>query len=92
MIQEDSTQPQQEDLAPVAEPTLQFKAITDRDVYKIVSEKNSDLTLIEITGYGVEINFNMEYLKSIEDINAATEAIGVLFKEIILEKLLETNK
>lgn len=76
-------------LTPVQEPEIKFKAISERDIYKVVSEKNKDLTLIEITGYGLQINFNMEYLRSLEDVNAAGDAIGTMFKEIILEKLLE---
>lgn len=76
-------------IPPVQEPEVKFKAISERDVYKVVSEKNKDLTLIEITGYGLQINFNMEYLRSLEDVNAAGDAIGTMFKEIILEKLLE---
>ena len=80
---------QQENLTPVNEPVLTFRAISDRDVYKVVSENNSDITLIEITGYGLQINFNMPYLKSYEDVTAASEAIGIMFKDIILEKLLE---
>ena len=76
-------------LDPVAEPTIKFNVISDRDVYKVVSEKKKDLTLIEITGYGLQINFNMEYLRSLDDINAAGEAVGILFRDIMLEKLLE---
>lgn len=76
-------------LTPVAEPTIKFKAISDRDVYKVVSESNKDLALIEITGYDLQINFNMEYLRSLQDVDAASEAVGTLFRDIMLEKLLE---
>lgn len=74
---------------PVKEAEVKFKVISDRDIYKVVSSQNRDLTLIEITGYDVRINFNMEHLRSLEDVNAAGEAIGIMFRDIILEKLLE---
>lgn len=77
------------DMPPVPEATVKFNAISDRSVYKVVSEKNEDITLIEITGYDLQINFNMQYLKSLEDVNAASQAIGILFRDIILEKLLD---
>ena len=78
-----------DDLTPVGEPVVKFRAISDRDVYKVVSENNKDITLIEITGYDLQINFNMEYLKSLQNVNAAADAMGTMFREIMLEKLLE---
>lgn len=78
-----------ENLTPVEEPVVKFRSLSDRDVYKVVSENNKDITLIEITGYDLQINFNMEYLKSLQDVNAASEAIGTMFRDIILDKLLE---
>ena len=74
---------------PVRESEVKFKVNSDRDVYRVISEKDPKTTLIEITGYDVQINFNMEYLRSLEDVNAAAEAVGVLFRDVMLEKLLE---
>lgn len=79
----------QENLIPVDETVVKFRAISDRDVYKVVSENNKDITLIEITGFDLQINFNMEYLRSYQDVNAAADAVGTLFRELMLEKLLE---
>ncbi len=79
----------QDNLTPVDEPVVKFRAISDRDVYKVVSESNKDITLIEITGFDLQINFNMEYLRSYEDVNAAADGVGTMFRELILEKLLE---
>lgn len=76
----------------VDEPVVQFKMISDRDIYRVVSERNKDLTLIEISGYDLNIGFNMEHLRSLEDINAAGEAIGIMFKEIILDRLLSNKQ
>lgn len=78
-------------LPAVDEATVEFKSISDLSVYKITNQE-LDVPLVEISGYNLQINFNMQYLKSIEDIEAAKEGIAKLFGEIIMEKLLEYKK
>lgn len=78
-------------LPEVDEPEVKFKLISDRDIMNVESGDNGE-KLIEISGYDLQINFNMQYLKSIEDINAACKGISDLFRETILEKLLEYRK
>lgn len=75
----------------VDEPHVEFKMITDRSVFNIVNEE-IDKTLVEISGYDLQINFNMEYINSIEDVEAAVNGLGNLFRDIIMEKLLEHKK
>ena len=74
----------------VKEPTITFRSETDRVVRQIVNAKINE-PLIEISGYGLAINFNMKYLKSIEDIDAACEGVSKLFREIILSQLLDDD-
>lgn len=50
------------------------------------------MTILKISGYDFQINFNMQYLKSVEDINAARNGIADLFQQLIMEKLLEYRK
>ena len=78
-------------LPDVEEPTVTFKLVSDRTVYNII---NADIkeALVEISGYDLDIKFNMQYLKSVEDIDAACKGISDLFKELIMEKLLEYRK
>lgn len=78
-------------LPEVDELEVKFKLISDRDIMNVESGDNGE-KLIEISGYDLQINFNMQYLKSIEDINAACKGISDLFRETILEKLLEYRK
>ena len=78
-------------LPEIDEPEVKFKLISDRDIMNVESGDNGE-KLIEISGYDLQINFNMQYLKSIEDINAACKGISDLFRETILEKLLEYRK
>ena len=56
----------------VDEPRVEFKMISDRSVYNIVNE-DINKTLVEISGYDLQINFNMEYLNSIEDVEEEDE-------------------
>ena len=74
-------------LPPVTESVVQFNMISDRTVYQVINPHNNEV-MIEIAGYDLEINFNMEHLKSIEDIEAACAGTSQLFREIIVERLL----
>lgn len=78
-------------LPKVDEPTVKFRLVSDRDVMNIVNDDIKE-TLVEISGYDLQINFNMQYLKSVEDINAARNGIADLFQQLIMEKLLEYRK
>lgn len=78
-------------LPKVDEPIVKFKLVSDRDVMTIVNDDIKE-TLVEISGYDLQINFNMQYLKSVEDIKAAGDGIADLFKQLIMEKLLEYRK
>lgn len=75
----------------VDEPIVKFKLISDRDVMNIINDDIKE-TLVEISGYDLQINFNMQYLKSVEDINAARNGIADLFQQLIMDKLLEYRK
>lgn len=78
-------------LPKVDEPIVKFRLVSDRDVMNIVNDDIKE-TLVEISGYDFQINFNMQYLKSVEDINAARNGIADLFQQLIMEKLLEYRK
>ncbi len=84
-------QTQEGSYSAIPEPTVQFRVNSDRIVREII---NPDInqTLVHISGYDLQINFNMQYLKSIEDVEAACNGIAQLFRDIIMEKLLEHNK
>lgn len=73
------------------EPTIEFKSISDRIVFSIYNDEIKR-TLVEISGYDLLVNFNMEYISSVEDVEAAVSGIGDLFRRIIMDKLLEHKK
>lgn len=78
-------------LQDVNEPEVKFKLVSDKKVMNIVNADINEV-LVEISGYDLQINFNMQYLKSIEDIEAACSGIADLFRDTITEKLLEYRK
>lgn len=73
------------------EAKVEFKIITDRIVINITSDK-VDKPLVEISGYDLKIDINMQYINSLDDVDAATNGIGDLFRAIIMDKLLEYKK
>ena len=74
----------------VSEPVIEFKTISDRDIYKIVNEEIQQ-TMVEISGYDVCFDFNMAYINTVQDVEAACEGIASLFRDLIMEKLLENK-
>lgn len=79
------------DEVPVSEPRVEFRLISDRSVFNVVNPEIQK-TLVEISGYDLQIKFNLEYLNTMADVEAAIEGLGKLFREIILEKLLEDKQ
>lgn len=75
----------------VIEPTVHFKLISDRIIREVV---NPDIkqALIRISGYDLQFEYNMQYLKSVEDVEAACNGIAQLFRNEIMEVLLKGNK
>jgi hypothetical protein len=73
------------------EPIMEFKMISDRSVYAIINDEINQ-TLIEISGYDLMININMEYINSIADVETAVGGVADLFRQIIMDKLLEYKK
>ena len=78
-------------LQDVNEPEVKFKLVSDKKVMNIVNADINEV-LVEISGYDLQITFNMQYLKSVEDIEAACSGIADLFRDTITEKLLEYRK
>lgn len=75
----------------ISEPVVKFRVNSDRIVREVVNEEINQV-LVHISGYDLQINFNMQYLKSVEDVEAACNGISQLFRDMIMEKLLEGNK
>jgi hypothetical protein len=75
----------------VRESRVEFRAVSDRTVYTIYND-DINQAMVEISGYDLCIDFNMEHLRSVDNINAACDGIAQLFKELIMDKLLEYKR
>lgn len=69
------------------EPKVQFRLMSDRDVLEIRNE-DIDQPLAQISGYDLQFTFNMEFIKSLEDVEAAVNGLGDLWRKFILKQLL----
>lgn len=72
------------------EPTVTFKTITDLTTLSVINTDTKQ-TMVEISGYNLQVNFNMQYINSVEDVELAVKGISDLFRRTILDKLLENK-
>ena len=61
--------------------------MSDRDVFKVTNEELGQ-TLVEISGYDLQINFNMDFIKSMEDVESAIDGMSQIWRKIIMARLL----
>lgn len=71
----------------VPEPIVHFKLISDRIIREVLNAETKE-PLIHISGYDLQVNFNLQYLKSVEAIEAACQGVASLFRDMIMEQLL----
>lgn len=74
----------------IEEPTVRFRVNSDRIVREVINADNNQI-LVHISGYDLQINFNMQFLKSVEDVEAACNGIAQLFRDMIMSQLLDNN-
>lgn len=80
------------ELPPVVEPKVSFFKYKDHERMTVINEDVKE-TLVEISGYDLQVKFNMKYLSSVEEIELACEGIADLFRqEIIAAKMDAANK
>lgn len=72
----------------IDEPIVKFRLNSDRIVREVINADNNQV-LVHISGYDLQVNFNMQFLKSVEDVEAACNGISQLFRDMIMAKLLE---
>lgn len=75
----------------VQEPVVHFKLISDRIIREVINPEINKV-LVRISGYDLQIDFNMQYLKSVEAIEAACQGLAELARQAIMEQLLGDNK
>ena len=75
----------------MAEKKVEFNEITGKTVYAVTNE-DTGVTMAEITGYDIEVKFNMEAINTIEEIDATVSGIASIFKDLLLNNMLEVGK
>ncbi len=76
---------------PVSEGVVQFRERSDLTVFQILDEQ-SGAVLGYISGYALDINFNMKELRSTERVEQFLNGLQKMFREIILEKAFSYQK
>lgn len=71
----------------VLENTVTFKAISDKTILA-VTDTESGKPVAEITGYDIQVKFNMEIINSQSDIDEAAAGIADIFKEMLINQML----
>lgn len=69
------------------EPIKAFKAFSQLDTFQILDQRNENIMAV-ISGYDLDINFNLTLLDSTEKVEQLVNGIAALFRQILMEKLL----
>ena len=73
------------------EPNVTFKYLSDKRTLAIETE-DEDYRILEISGYDLNIAFNRDLLKSVEDIEDMLDGLKELFRKLVLQDLLENQE
>jgi hypothetical protein len=68
------------------EKTVSFKA-DERMMYGVLNYDGNEL-MAAITGYGLDVSFNMRLINSIADAESCADALANVFYRALMEKLL----
>lgn len=79
-----------EALSKVPEQTVTFKLLSDRSVMEVRSEV-ANVSVAEISGYDLQVKFNMQYINSVDDIENLLEGMKMLFRKMLLTQIMENK-
>lgn len=72
------------------EPQVYFNALSDLRIFGVKSEDDGEM-IFEIAGYDLQIKFNRDKVKSVEEIEGVLEGIKDVFRKLIIEDLLSKD-
>ena len=72
------------------EPEVVFNTLSDRSILAVQTEDTHE-TIMEISGYDLQINFNRDKLQNIADIESMLDGLKDLFRRVVMQDLLESN-
>lgn len=70
-----------------SEPEVVFNSQSDRRFFSVKSEDGNE-TMMEISGYDLDVRFNRNVIKTIQDVESLLDGIKDLFRKIIMEDLI----
>ena len=63
---------------------------SDRKQYGVLNYDDNEI-MAQITGFDLQVSFNMRLIHSLADVEACTNALADVFYEALLEQLIATN-
>lgn len=69
------------------EPEVVFNSQSDRRFFSVKSEDGKE-TMMEISGYDLDVRFNRNVIKTVQDVESLLNGIKDLFRKIIMEDLI----
>lgn len=69
------------------EPEVVFNSQSDRRFFSVKSEDEKE-TMMEISGYDLDVRFNRNVIKTVQDVESLLDGIKDLFRKIIMEDLI----
>ena len=69
------------------EPEVVFNSQSDRRFFSVKSEDGKE-TMMEISGYDLDVRFNRNVIKTVQDVESLLDGIKDLFIKIIMEDLI----
>ena len=69
------------------EPEVVFNSQSDRRFFSVKSEDGKE-TMMEISGYDLDVRFNRNVIKTVQDVESLLDGIKNLFRKIIMEDLI----
>lgn len=69
------------------EPEVVFNSQSDRRFFSVKSEDGNE-TMMEISGYDLDVRFNQNVIKTVQDVESLLDGIKDLFRKIIMEDLI----
>ena len=95
--QEQPTKPSSLVSIPISQTNIKNKAlnenqkitfdVNDLSTFQIIDESNGNILAV-ISGYNLDINFNLELLNSTSKVEQCVQGIATLSRKILMEKLL----
>jgi hypothetical protein len=69
------------------EPEVVFNTLSDLRVFGVKDEDTGE-SIFEMVGYGLQVKFNRDKLKSVEDVENLLDGIKDLFRQMIVGDLI----